>query len=188
MSNVPFDPSKAVTFDLAHGLVRLDEAAPRALVPAEALVALAAAAGPEATRAFAKALGEPLGARVARRLGGAQGAQGSSVDDVVEHLGGELALAGLGSLGLERWGKALVLLVDQSPLSGSGDVLLAEVVASALSATTGRALQVIPLMREGARVRLLVSSEAAATKASTWLREGASWGDVLARLHVPSSN
>ncbi len=53
MPDLRFDPSKAVTFDLTHGLVHLEGAPSRVLVPAEALLALAAAAGAEATAAFA---------------------------------------------------------------------------------------------------------------------------------------
>src|SRR5262249_55758598 len=115
MSHVRFDPSKAVTFDLSHGLVHLEGAPSRLLVPAEALGALAAAAGAEATRAFGRTLGEALGRRAGGRLAEGGGLRGASADAVIEHLGGELALAGLGSLSLERWGRALVLVVDQSP-------------------------------------------------------------------------
>lgn len=188
MPHAPFDPSKAITFDLAHGQVRLDETPPRALVPAEALAALANAAGREASEAFAKALGEPLGQRVARRLGGsADKAREASVDEVVDHLGGELALAGLGSLSLERWGRAVVLVVDQSPLLGAGEGLLAAILSSALRGATGRDARCAPLMREGVRTRFLVASEKAAERAQGWLKDGASWGDVLARLHTPSN-
>src|SRR5438093_1423720 len=103
MSHVRFDPSKAVTFDLSHGLVHLEGAPSRLLVPAEALGALAAAAGSAPTRAFGRALGEAIGRRAALGLEATSGA-----DAVLEHVGGEVGLAGLGSLSLERWGRALV--------------------------------------------------------------------------------
>ena len=41
------------------------------------------------------------------------------MEDVLDHLGGELALLGLGSLGLERWGRALVLTVEGAPSANS---------------------------------------------------------------------
>jgi len=74
MSDLRFDPSKAVTFDLTRGLVHVEGApgpTPGVLVPAEALLALAGAAGAEPAGAFARRLGEAMGRRVAVRLSGA---------------------------------------------------------------------------------------------------------------------
>ena len=200
MPQPPFDPTKAVMFDLAHGLVHLEDAPSRLLVPAEALAQLARAAGPEASAIFARALGEPLGLRVARRLSGGsggspdappgtppgtEGTRGASIEAVIDHLGGELALAGLGSLSLERWGRAMLLLVDQSPLARDGDDLLAGVLEAALGRAAGRPLRCLVLTHDPVRVRLLVAAEAAAERARGWLREGITWGEVLARLHAP---
>src|SRR4051812_29787773 len=143
MPEARFDPSKAVTFDLASGLVHLEGAPSRLLVPADALRALCEAAGAEASSAFGRAIGAPMGQRVASRFAGAgegagEGVKKASVETIVDHLGGEMALAGLGSLALERWGHALVLVVDSSPLEGGGDRLLEAVLAGALEAATGQ--------------------------------------------------
>lgn len=184
MAESPFDPKHAVTFDLAHGLVHLEGAPSRLLVPAEALSALAAAAGDDAARAFGKALGAPLGSRVAYRLVGAEGTRTASVEAVVDHLGGELALAGLGSLSLERWGRALLLVVDASPLADSA--VLGYALAAALSSATGRDVSVARLAKDGARSRYLVASASSADRAAKWIAEGVSWGDVLVRLHAPA--
>lgn len=180
MSHPPFDPSRAVTFDLAHGQVHLEDAPRRVLVPAEALLSLSAQAGDDALRALARALGEPMGRRLSRRLGEMKAA---TISAVVEHLGGELALLGLGSLALERWGRALVLVVDQSPFGEEGDVLLAATVEAALAQATGRELGCVVLDRDEARVRFLVVNPSSAKEAREWLEEGQSWGDVLVRLH-----
>jgi hypothetical protein len=189
MSQPPFDPTKAVLFDLAQGLVHIDDAPARVLVPADALLALAAAAGDDAARAFARAIGEPIGVRVARRLSEGQpsgeGTRQSSVDTVVDHLGGELALLGLGSLSLERWGRAMLLVIDQSPLAKGGDLLLAGVLEAALGRATGKPVRCLALMREPARLRFLVAGEAAVSKVRGWLHDGVSWGEALARLHAP---
>lgn len=186
MTDLRFDPSKAVTFDLAHGLVHLEGAPSRLLVPADALAALARAAGPEATAAFGAAIGDAMGRRVAARLGEG-GAGAAAIDVVVDHLGGELALAGLGSLGLERWGRALVLVIDQSPLGGAGDRLLEGALASAILAAAGKSARVLLLARDGVRARFLVAGEAAIDRARRWIEEGVAWGDVLVRLHAPAS-
>ena len=185
MTDLRFDPSKAVTFDLAHGLVHLDGAPSRLLVPAEALVALTSAAGPEASAAFGAAIGEAMGRRVASRLGEG-GVVAAPIAVVVDHLGGELALAGLGSLGLERWGRALVLVVDQSPLGEGGDRLLEAALASAIAAAAGLAAGVLLLARDGVRARFLVGGDAAIEKTRRWIDEGVAWGDAIVRLHAPA--
>ncbi|MCC6648248.1 MAG: hypothetical protein IT374_22090 [Polyangiaceae bacterium] len=178
MAPPTFDPTHAVTFDLASGRVHLEDAPARVLVPADALAALASAAGDDAARALGAAMGAPAGRRAARRLGDASAA---TLAAWVEHLGGELALLGLGSLGVERWGSALVLTFDHCAL---GDALAAAVLASAFDAATGKPVQVVPLARDATRARFLVTGAAGADKARGWLAEGVSWGDVLVRLHA----
>lgn len=179
MSESPFDPTHAVTFDLAHGLVHLEDAPKRLLVPGGALAALAASSSAEARTAFARALGGPLGTRTLRRLGDPKGV---SVDVVVDHLGGELALAGLGTLSIERWGRALILVIDQSPLSDATE-LLGGVLAAALDAATGREVSIVSLMHDATRSRFLIASAATAERARGLLTSGTSWGDTLVRLH-----
>ena len=187
MNHVPFDPSKAVTFDLARGLVQQEGAPSGLIVPAEALAALAHAAGPEASSAFGRSVGEAIGRRVVSRLAKTDGVRAAGVSAVVEHLGGELAMTGLGSLGLERWGRAVVLVIDQSPLGAAGDALLESVLAGALAVVAGEQSSLTVLEREGGRVRFLVTSRAGIDKVRAWLDEGVSWGDALVRLHAPSS-
>lgn len=184
MPDLRFDPSKAVTFDLTHGLVHLEGAPSRVLVPAEALLSLARAAGAQASAAFAGSLGEIMGRRVASRLS-EQGVGAAAVEVVVEHLAGELALAGLGSLGLERWGRAVVLVVDQSPLGGPGDPLLEGVLAAAVAAAAGRTVHALRLGRDGVRARFLLSGRAGTDKVRAWLAEGIPWGEAIVRLHQP---
>jgi len=182
MPHPPFDASRAVTFDLAKGQVRLDGAPHQVLVPSEALAKLFASASKETRREFAKAFGEPLAKRLSSRLGDPTKAK---LEAVVEHLGGEVALLGLGSLSLERWGRALVFVVDGSPFGKDGDELLAAILEAALAEATGRNPRCVVLERAEARLRLLVVSEASAEKVRTWLGEGTSFGDVLARLNGP---
>lgn len=185
MSPSPFDPTKSVTFDLAKGLVRLDDDSPRLLVPVNALLALTKSVGPAATASFARALGESLGERVARRLAGIDSLRASAPETVIDHLGGEMALVGLGSLSIERWGRALILVVDRSPLAQDDTSLLAGVLEGAIHQATGRAVRCV-LLSSGTQCRFLITGEAAASKAREWLSSGVSWGEVLARLHAPN--
>src|SRR5262245_15801444 len=139
MAVARYRPDHDVTFDLAHGLVHLEGAPTRVLVPADALGALCAEAGADAVTAFGRAIGRAMGLRVAARLTASAdpehagepgaGARSASLETMVDHLGAELSLAGLGSLGLERWGHALVVVVDHCPLGARGDVLLEAIIA-----------------------------------------------------------
>lgn len=200
MRSFRFDPSKAVTFDLESGLVHLDGAPSRILVPASALGALCVAAGAGAASAFGRELGAAMGQRLVSRFavsgvaaegepsvaeGAApDGVRGATPEAVVEHLGGELALAGLGTLGIERWGRALVMVIDHCPLGSESSCLLEAVLEGALEATTGRAVRALLLDRDPVRARFLIAGGAAANRVRGWLSGGASWGDALAKLHA----
>lgn len=181
MRGMRFDPAKAITFDLEKGLVHLEGAPARVLVPAGALGALCAAAGLDATAAFGRELGATMGRRVAGRLA----VLAAPAEALVEHLGGELALAGLGTLGIERWGRALVIVLEACPLGPEADRLLEAVLEGALSAASGREARALRIDRDGARVRFLIASGAAVERVRAWLSGGASWGDALVKLHNP---
>ena len=121
MASPPFDASKAVTFDLSRGQIQKDDE-PRLLVSASALLALCQAAGVDATGVFARAAGDAIGRAIARRFERTgSDARDASVETVVEHLSGELAVAGFGTLSAERWGRALVLVVDRGTGGAEGD-------------------------------------------------------------------
>jgi len=188
----PFDPKKAVTFDLPNGQVRLASGADDShretdngravIVPAAALGVLAAAAGETASRELGRSIGRSLGARVHARLD----VRGGSLDAVVTELATELALVGLGTLSVERWGRALIVCVSDSPLGGAtGDALLAAALEGMLSSASGRELRTTPLAREGAQLRVLVGNVASIERVIGWLAEGVSWGDAITRLHAP---
>jgi hypothetical protein len=194
-----YRPDHDVTFDLAHGLVHLEGAPARVLVPADALAALCGEAGPGAVTAFGRGMGRAMGLRVAARLAASAdpehageegaGARSASLETMVDHLGAELSLAGLGALGLERWGHALCVVVDHCPLGARGDGLLEAVLGEAIGAATSRHVHAVLLLRDGVRARLLLTNESAAARVRGWLQGGASWGDALTRLHaVPASS
>ena len=193
MSISAFNPSEAVTFDLAFGHVHLDGAPTRVMVPADALVALCIAAGDAAAANMGHAIGEAMGRRVGVRLadGAAsrEGAVGASkLEDVVSHLAGELAITGIGALSVERWGKALVLVVDQSPLGQDGDLLLAEILQAAMAALTGGPIRVIRLHRDGVRARFLSVAPAVAEAVRQRIDKGQVWGSLLAALLYKESS
>jgi hypothetical protein len=172
-----FNPSGSVSFDLVRG--RVECGGQQVLVAAEALVDLCRAAGDEAMSDFGRRLGTAAGRRIAERLG--DGVSSASLEDVLEHLGGELAVLGLGSLGLERWGRALVLTVEGS-LGAQLDRLLGAVLEGALQRAFGRDAHATKLVRDDRHVKFLIASAASASKVSHWLTNGVGYADALSRL------
>lgn len=183
-----FNPAEAVTFDLQFGHIHLDGAPTRVMVPADALVALCQAAGEEETAGFAHAIGEAVGRRVGVRLAGGsknrhEAVRAAGLEVVVSQLAGELAVLGVGSVSAERWGKALVLVVDQSPFGEDGDSLMAEILQAALHSLVNSKARIVKLDREGVRARFLAVSGAAVEGVRKRLAAGESWGSVLANMH-----
>jgi hypothetical protein len=197
MPDPPFDPSKTVTFDLSLGLVHRDGAQSASLlVPADALLALIRAAGADAAHTFARALGAAMGRRVLERLGSSDAAIGSreslrdcSVESVVDHLAGELAVGGLGALSLERWGNAAVLVLDGTPLDADGRSSLVEAIFEGVApAAFGGAATVVLLHHERSRTRLFLGGRAGTDKVGGWVASGVPWGEALVRLHAPAES
>jgi hypothetical protein len=186
-----FNPAEAVTFDLQFGHIHLDGAPTRVMVPADAVVALCQAAGEEETSAFGHAIGEAVGRRVGVRLAGGSAnrhdaARKAGIETVISQLAGELAVLGIGSAKAERWGKALVLVVDQSPFGEGGDGLLTQILESAIRALVDRPARVVRLHREGTRARFLTLSGAAVAGVKERLDAGENWGSVIASLNQPA--
>lgn len=179
MTSPRFDPSHNVAFDLERGQIVLRGSPERVLVPADALLALCEGAGPEALVDFGRRVGTDAGRRIAERL---QHTASASIEAVVEHLGGELALLGFGSLALERWGRALVFSITGSPFGAGGDAVLGAILEGALQRGFGRDTGVVRLERDAARARFLVTSPSGADRVRELLDGGTSWGDVLTQL------
>lgn len=180
-----FDPSHSVKFDLGRGSVHLEGAGPRLLVPPDALLELCKHAGPESLTDFGRKLGTEVGLRITAHWG--DSGENISVEGFVEHLGGNMALLGLGSVSVERWGKALVFVVESSPFGAAGDALLGAVIEGALQRCMGRDGRAVLLGRDADHVRFLMAGTAGAERVRSWLSEGKTWGEAIARLHEGSA-
>ncbi len=161
MAGPAFDPNAAVRFDLKSGAATDARGARLLLVPAAALEALERA-HPDAVTALGHEAGRACGAKVAVRLGGDAGVRAAQLEVVVSHLAGELAVGGFGAVHLERWGRAMVLVLANPGVASerfSGAVL-----AGALSAATGREVATASLGSEGGVTRFFVGSRATADR------------------------
>src|SRR5215470_2953044 len=109
MDTSSFDPTRAVVFDLSRGQVTLQGKSPVLVLAAEALAQVCGRLDAAALRQFGAVLGKQAGARMRDRLGSATSI---TMEEMVDQLGGEVSLAGLGAVVIERWGQALVVRVD----------------------------------------------------------------------------
>src|SRR5512140_1695773 len=155
MDRGAFNPEGAVEFDLPRGIVR-GGGDRLMIVPASILEEIAATAGAVAAIRVARAIGTSCGQRAAQRMGGVDAARGATIDDALSHLAGELALSGAGVAYLERWGRALVLVVSSSPIRDAGAV--AAFVEGAIAALVDRPVASLVLSRDAAGVRVLIAS------------------------------
>lgn len=181
MAASSFDATGAVQFDLSHGAVRAgSEREPVLLVPCAALDELALSAPAEA-EVLGRALGSAIGKRAAARLADPRAA---SIEAFVTQLAGECAVAGAGVLSVERWGRALVVVVEESRLAGP---LLAPLVGAALEAALGKNVSAGLLTRDARTARVLVASEPAVKRVLDAIAAGTPWGDALAKLNAGNS-
>jgi hypothetical protein len=182
MTDASFDPTHAVRFDLAHGAVHAGAHGERlVMVPSAALEQWVALAPQESSEGLGRAMGTAIGRRAAARI---ESLVSASPELFITQLAGEAAMAGLGTLSVERWGRALVVLVDDCPLPTS---LLAAFVAGAIEASTGRGVSTLLLDRDGGSARVLVTGEPGTRRVRDWMAEGETWGAALARLQRRSA-
>ena len=171
-----------VRFDLATGEVKTGTGERLLLIPLSTLDELVTTAGVETASRVARGLGVSIGRRLGAKLGSIDGVRGASLETFVSELAFEVAVSGWGTVSLERWGKAMVLVVDHAPVKELR--LVAALVEGAIEAAVGREVHGVALGGEGA-VRVLLASEKTAERARAWTAEGVAAGEVIARLHVP---
>lgn len=184
MAGPAFDPNAAVRFHLETGAATDARGARLLLVPAAALDALERA-HPEAARALGNETGRACGAKVAARLGGDGGVRSASLETVVSHLAGELAVGGVGALHLERWGRAMVLVLANA--SVASDRFCGALLAGALSAATGREVATAVLGKDAGASRFFVGSRATAEKVEQLVASGNGFAQTLATIQGGAS-
>jgi len=176
MAGPAFDPNGAVRFDLRSGAASDSRGNRLVLLPSAALAGLDA----DALGRMGDVLGRVCGARVAARLGGDAGVRGLSVEVAIAHIAGELAISGLGMMHVERWGKAMVAVVENPSISD--DAFVGAALGGALSAASGRTVAAAPLGREAGRARFFLGSGATAKRVTALVGEGRAFSDIIASI------
>jgi hypothetical protein len=168
----------SLRLDLPKGSAEL-RGEPVVVLPAQAVETLLRAA-PAGSRAdLGRDIGAAMGQRVAQRLGGAEGVRSASLETVVNELAIEVALAGLGQLGIERWGRAMVVDLSGGPLAQQAE-MLAGLVGGAISAATGSNASAVSV-GDG---RYFVGSQRACERLRGLITHGMAWGEAIARMQM----
>jgi len=139
---------------------------------------------PSSSGVLATSIGMVLGARMSKRAGGADALRKASLEESLAFLATEFALAGLGSVEIERWGRALVFVVKRFPWEAR---FAATLVGAVMREATGATLASVLLHSDEASVRVLIVSPAGAARVEGWLKEGVRWADAIARLHAEAT-
>jgi hypothetical protein len=181
MASSSFDPTGAVRFDLKSGSASDSRGERLVLVPSAALDLLSS----EALAKIGEHIGRACGARVAARLGGDGGVRGSDVETVISHLAGELAIAGIGAVHVERWGRALLVVVSNPSITD--DAFVSGVLAAALSAASGREVSAAALGRERNEARYFLGSAATSQRVRGLVSQGQGYAEIVASLQGGAS-
>lgn len=105
---------------------------------------------------------------------------------MVDLIGGELALCGLGRVRMERWGKALLVVHDPCPLPGSLDHFLRGLFQRIVEVAAEREVGCTIVQRHENIARLLIANSSAIRRAQVMLADGMGFVDVVARLQEMS--
>lgn len=108
--------------------------------------------------------------------------RGVDLGKVVDLVGGELALLGIGNLRIERWGKALLFVLDPCPLDARADQFLAGLIEGAVYVAGGREVGAAVIDRGEELVRLLVGTKSTVALAETMRNDGMLFTEVVSRL------
>ncbi len=180
-----FDPAHALRVDLDRGQLTLAGSGDQFLVPSSWLAEWVGASSTDTVRSFGARLGTELGRRLQDRLG--DSLQSVTVETLVDHLGGELALLGFGSLVLERWGRALVLTLRGAGAHASLEQLSSSLLEATLQRAFSRDTAVVNLGRTQGELRMVVVAPDVRETVCAWVEQSVPFADVLVRLHNPDS-
>lgn len=177
-------------FDLNRGRISNRVGDAFVLVPIAVMSELCRELSEDSLTSFGYAMGTEIGRRLHQRVNSPSELPSATLNDVVSALGDELATAGLGTLGVEIWGEALVFTLQDAVLSfgaGSGldraDSLLAALLSGVLMRAFSRDSNVVALGRTGRTARFVVCNPVTSEQVERWVAEQLSAPEVLARLN-----
>lgn len=176
MSEPQFDPGGFYQFDLARGAVNTRDGH-RMLVLSDSVVApLVSAAVQNGDLTAVRQLGKQIGEHVLAALDGE--VEGASPEAVLGHAASVVAIMGWGRLTFERWGDALVAIVEELPTLDPESLGVAALLGGIFSMIARREVACVPV---DAR-RFLVVDPAIAEQVWRWAKDGWDLGAIVSRL------
>jgi hypothetical protein len=180
MSHPAFDAAGLVKFDLSNGTIRAAGEEPLALIPAGVVSMLEPSEGLDRA---ARNWGATHGKRLADVL--AASGEPSTIDLLVEYLGGSLTTAGLGRLSIVIRGDALMFRVDagrQASRSAGRRALLAGFIAGYLEVLGPAAFGVVHVGGDDSSDLFWAGNPDAARQVQGWLEQGVEPATAVDRL------
>lgn len=191
-------PNAALRFDLNRGRISNRDGDGFVLVPLAVMSELCRELSEDSLTSFGYAMGTEIGRRLQQRLASSGQGHVPSINEVTALLGDELATAGLGTLGFELWGSALVFTLQEAVLSFGGgsapgryaasgldraDSLIAALLSGVLMRAFSRDSNVVALGRSGRTARFVACNPGTSEHVERWVAERLSAPEVLARLN-----
>lgn len=174
-----FDPGGFYQFNLTEGAVQTRDGA-RVVMLTDAVVApLVAAAVGNGDLTAVRRMGQQIGDQVRSDLGEALAS--SAPEAVLTQCSGVLALFGWGKLSAERWGDALVAVMQHAPALDDERLGIAALLGGMLSSLMEREVACVPAGDD----RFVIVDPAIAETVWAWSREGASVASIIERLAAP---
>ncbi|MBK6575281.1 MAG: hypothetical protein IPG17_03560 [Sandaracinaceae bacterium] len=175
MSNIGFDPKGFYEFDLARGAVSTRGGA-RVIVLSDTVVAsLVSAAVETGDLTVLRELGKQIGSQVVASLGGA--VFDDSPEQVLAHTSGWLGVLGWGRLGFERWGQALVAVMEGVPALDEDSLGIAALLGGVISSLSKLEVACVPVGG-----KFLVCNPAIAESVWLWANDGVELGTIVDQL------
>lgn len=172
-----FDPAGFYQFNVAGGAVHTKGGQRMVLLSDEVLGLLVSAAVERGDVRAVRRLGQHMGDVVAQSLGG--GLANASMEDAAAHISAVMGVFGWGSLGLERWGHALVCKVEDMPALDADNLGMAALLGGLFSRVLGKAVVCLPVDGEG---RLIMINPAVAEQVWAWYAQGDSLSEIVGKL------
>jgi len=171
-----FDPREFYAFDLARGAVSTRHGERMLVLSSDAVATLVASAAKHGDLTAVRALGKRIGEEAQASL--ASDVRGASPEAVATHAAGVLSLLGWGAFSFERWGHALVIVLEGAPELDPGKLGLASLLGGMLTALSGRDIACVPVSSG----RFVVVHPSVAEQVFTWSTEGSDLAQIVAKL------
>lgn len=178
MSQPSFDPGGFFRFDLSEGTVHTRTGTRVLMLSASAVAPLVAAAVEHGDLTPVRKLGKELGEHATSGLDGPAGQ--ATPEAVLAQAGGIVALSGWGRLGMERWGDALVVRLEEAPSIDDRRLGVAALLGGVFSSMADREVACVPVDDD----RFIIVDPAIAEQVWSWTRGGEGVAGIVGRLAV----